>query len=172
MRKFTIRLLTLVAILLPHTAVFAKKIVEKGDTVKVHYTGKLRDGRIFDSSTGKEPLEFVAGAGQMIAGFDAAVIGMVKKDKKTVEIPASKAYGAVDTTKVFEIPKDRIPAELAKVGEKLSMNTGYSNVVVKIIKIDEKTITVDSNHMLAGKDLVFDIEMVSVEKPKKTKAQK
>ena len=85
---------------------------KNGDNVKVHYTGKLVNGEQFDSSTGKEPLAFIVGAGQMIKGFDAAIPGMVVGDKKTINIPAAEGYGEKDPTAIIEFPKEHVPAEM------------------------------------------------------------
>ena len=148
-----------------------KKFAEKGDIVKVNYTGRLADGRIFDTSEGAQPLEFIAGAGQMIKGFDAAILGMKKKEQKTVKIPAAEAYGLVDETRIVEIDKSKMPASVElKPGSKLNMNspTGQS-FPVRIVDVSEEVVTIDANHSLAGKDLIFDIELISVEAPKKAK---
>jgi peptidylprolyl isomerase len=144
------------------TAVVAKK----GDTVKVDYTGTLTDGTQFDSSIGKEPLQFTIGAGRMIAGFDAAVSGMKVGEKKTVTIPAAEAYGERDETMVFEVPRAQLPANInPQVGLKLQMsrNDG-STIVVTIIEVNESTVVLDGNHELAGKDLTFEITLVEIVK--------
>jgi peptidylprolyl isomerase len=137
---------------------------KKGDTVKVDYTGTLGDGTQFDSSIGREPLQFTVGAGQMIAGFDAAVVGMKVGEKKTVTIPAAKAYGERDESLVFQVDRAKLPANInPQVGMKLQMtqNDG-SNIVVTITKVDESKVTMDANHELAGKDLTFEITMVEI----------
>jgi peptidylprolyl isomerase len=144
------------------TAVAAKK----GDTVKVDYTGTFADGTQFDSSIGKEPLQFTVGAGQMIAGFDAAVLGMKVGEKKTVTIPAAQAYGARDESLVFTVDRAKMPANInPQVGMKLQMtqNDG-STIVVTIKEVNESTVTMDANHEMAGKDLTFEITLVAIVK--------
>jgi len=131
-----------------------------GDTVQVHYTGTLADGSVFDSSAGKAPLEFEVGAGQMIAGFAAAVHGMKVGDVLTVTIPAAEAYGPRDENQTLEVPRTALPAGLVPaVGMSLSTGNGQ---VVTITEVKPETIIVDANHPMAGKDLTFEIEMVSI----------
>lgn len=140
------------------------KQVKSGDVVKVHYTGKLTSGEQFDSSAGREPLEFTVGAGQMIKGFDAALPGMVKGDKKTINIPAEDGYGQRSEDAIIEFPKENVPADMkleAGMGLTLSNQQGQPvPVVVKEIKDD--VVVLDANHFLAGQDLVFDIELVDI----------
>ncbi|MBS1638664.1 MAG: peptidylprolyl isomerase [Bacteroidetes bacterium] len=138
---------------------------KKGDKVKVHYHGKLTDGTTFDSSTGREPLEFEVGAGMMIAGFDKGVVGMSVGEKKTIQIPAAEAYGEANEEMIFDFPKERFPADMIpEVGMQLSMNNGQGGVIpVTIIEVKEDAVVLDANHHLAGKDLIFDIEMVAIE---------
>ena len=138
--------------------------VKHGDTVKVHYTGKLVNGEQFDSSEGREPLEFTVGAGQMIKGFDAAMPGMEVGDKKTVNIPAVDAYGEKDPTAIIEFPKENIPADMKlEPGMPLTLSDKEGHPVnVVITEIKETIIVLDANHFLAGQDLVFDIELVEV----------
>ena len=138
--------------------------VKKGDKVKVHYTGKLNSGEVFDSSIGKSPLEFEVGAGMMIAGFDAAVHGMKVGDKKTAEIPASEAYGEINQEMIVDISKSQLPPDLTpEVGQQLGMQqpSGQS-IPVTVTAVKEETITIDANHALAGKDLIFEIELVEI----------
>lgn len=176
MKKAILSLLVLTLSLMTSPAAFAKKAAKEGDSVKVHYTGKLKDGRIFDSSQNREPLEFILGAGQMIPDFEKAIVGMKKKEKKTITIPAYKAYGVVDESKIFDVKKAQLPPELLqtiKVGDKLNMQTNFGQtVVVTVLEVGEDTVAVDANHSLAGKDLIFDIEVLSFKKPKKDKVQK
>ena len=138
--------------------------VKHGDIVKVHYTGKLVNGEPFDSSEGREPLEFTVGAGQMIKGFDAAMPGMEVGDKKTVNIPAVDAYGEKDPTAIIEFPKENIPADMKlEPGMPLTLSDKEGHPVnVVITEINETIIILDANHFLAGQDLVFDIELVEV----------
>lgn len=138
--------------------------VKNGDTVRVHYAGRLTDGTLFDSSEGKEPLEFKVGAGMMIKGFDTAVLDMEEGEKKTVNIPAEEAYGSSNEDMILEFPKTDFPPDMnPEVGLQLFLSDQDGNnhpVVVKEVKQD--TVVLDANHQLAGKDLVFDIEVVSV----------
>ena len=138
--------------------------VKSGDVVKVHYTGKLANGEQFDSSIGKDPLEFTVGAGQMIAGFDAALPGMKVGDKKTVNIVAKDGYGETDETAIIEFPKENVPADMKlEIGQQLTLSNEQGQpfpVVVKEVKDD--IVILDANHFLAGKELVFDIELVEI----------
>lgn len=138
---------------------------KKGDTVRVHYTGKLTTGEQFDSSAGREPLEFEVGAGMMIKGFDAAVVGMQVGDKKTITIAPAEAYGEKSEEMIFEFPISNFPDHIIpQIGEKLIMNNGAGQQIpVTIIDIKEDIVLLDANHMLAGKDLIFDIEMVEID---------
>ena len=138
--------------------------VQKGDVVKVHYTGRLTTGEQFDSSAGREPLEFTVGAGQMIGGFDRGVEGMAIGDKKTISIPASEGYGEWEEENVIDFPKENIPAEMAlEVGMQLMLRDNYGRPhQVTVHEVQEEIVRLDGNHFLAGKELVFDIEMVSI----------
>ncbi len=135
-----------------------------GDSVKVHYTGKLKDGTIFDSSEGREPLAFEVGAGQMIKGFDAAVDGMEVGDSKTAEIPAAEAYGEARQDLMFDVPKTNLPEDLKpEVGQQLAMTQpDGQQVPVTVAKVEEDKVIIDANHQLAGKDLIFDIKLVEI----------
>lgn len=138
---------------------------KKGDTVRVHYTGKLTTGEQFDSSAGREPLEFEVGAGMMIKGFDEAVLGMAVGDKKTITLQPSEAYGERFDEMIIEFPKANFPADLnPEVGMQLMMNNGAGQQFpVTIAEVKEEVVVLDGNHMLAGKELVFDIEMVEID---------
>lgn len=135
-----------------------------GDTVRIHYTGTLDDGSVFDSSEGRDPLEFKLGSGQVIAGFDSAVDGMKVGDKKTSNIPCDQAYGAANPEAQQDVPRSDIPAEIPlEVGLQLQMRSPEGQVVAVIVKaITEDTVTLDANHALAGQDLTFAIELVSI----------
>jgi len=137
-----------------------------GDTVKVHYTGRLQDGTIFDTSVGSEPLEFTLGQGQgqVIPGFEQAVIGMQVGESKTVTIPADQAYGPRRDDMILEVSRDELPDDLEPtVGMYLQMNQGDGGImIVTITEVSETTIKIDANHPLAGQDLVFDIELVEI----------
>ena len=130
----------------------------------MHYTGRLHDGSVFDSSAGREPLGFEVGAGQMIQGFDKAVVGMAIGDKKTVEIPAAEAYGEANPQLIIDVPRTNLPPDLnPQVGEQLAMSQpNGQQVPVKVKEVHDDKIVIDANHDLAGKDLIFDIEMVSI----------
>jgi len=138
--------------------------VKENDTVKVHYTGKLADGQVFDTSEGKEPIEFTLGQGQLIPGFEKGLIDMKVNEKKTVTIPKDEAYGEPRQELIQEVQKDQLPEEIKpEVGMGLVSKTPDGremNLVVAEVK--DETIVVDGNHPLAGKDLVFDLEVVEI----------
>ena len=138
--------------------------VQKGDIVNVHYHGTLTDGTIFDSSAGREPLKFTAGEGQVIKGFDDAVLTMKVGDKKTVNIPVGEAYGHRNDDMTMEYPITDFPADMQPaVGMELQMGDNQGNVFpVVIVEVGDETVVLDANHPLAGKDLVFDLELVSI----------
>lgn len=138
--------------------------VKKGDTVKVHYHGKLTNGTTFDSSDGREPLEFEVGSGMVIPGFDEGVTGMVIGDKKTIHIPADQAYGPKEEHMIMEFPRDRFPADMVpEVGMQLNMSNGSGqNFPVVITEVRETAVVLDANHPLAGEDLIFDLELVAI----------
>ncbi len=138
--------------------------VKSGDTVKVHYHGRLTDGTTFDSSEGREPLEFEVGSGMVIKGFDDGVTGMKVGDKKTINIPVDEAYGPVNESMLVEFPKANFPAEMVpEVGMQLNMTSGDGQVIpVVITAVKDDIISLDANHPLAGEDLVFDLELVEI----------
>ena len=138
--------------------------VTSGDKVRVHYHGKLRSGETFDSSDGREPLEFTVGGGDVIKGFDQGVMGMQVGDKKTVEIVAQDAYGDKHDEMVIEFPKTQFPPEMKpEVGMQLMMNNGAGQQFpVTITEVKDETVVLDANHPLAGQDLIFDIELVEI----------
>ena len=138
--------------------------VKSGDKVKVNYTGKLRNGETFDSSEGREPLEFTVGGGQVIKGFDQGVMGMQVGDKKTVEIEVVDAYGEKNQDMVIEFPKTQFPTDMKpEPGMQLMMNNGEGQSFPVLVKeVKEETVLLDANHPLAGEDLVFDIELVEI----------
>ncbi|HZH87937.1 MAG TPA: peptidylprolyl isomerase [Chitinophagaceae bacterium] len=139
--------------------------VKAGNTVKVHYHGTLTDGNTFDSSEGREPLQFVVGQGQVIKGFDDALVDMEVGEKKRIEIPVDEAYGHPTEENYLEFPKTDFPEDLTpEVGMQLHLSDNQGNqfpVAVKEVK--EESVILDGNHPLAGKDLVFEIELVSIE---------
>jgi len=132
--------------------------VKSGDVVRVHYTGTLEDGSQFDSSVGRAPLEFTVGAGQMIAGFDAGVVGMAVGEKKTILIDPDHGYGQKDPSAIIEFPSSNIPEGMTvEVGMKLNLQNQYGQPVpVVVMEVREDVIIMDANHFLAGKDLTFD----------------
>lgn len=138
--------------------------VQNGDKVRVHYHGKLRNGDTFDSSDGREPLEFTVGSGQVIKGFDDGVRGMSPGDKKTVEIPVQDAYGEKNDDMLIEFPKSQFPPDMnPETGMQLMMNNGQGqSFPVNIIEVKEDTVILDANHPLAGQDLIFDLELVEI----------
>lgn len=135
-----------------------------GDTVKIHYTGKLDDGTQFDSSAGRDPLEFELGGGQVIPGFDSAVEGMAVGESKSVRIEPEQAYGPRHDQLMQQVPRDQLPDDLTpEVGMALQSQSPDGQVMVLMIAaVDEETITVDANHPLAGQALNFDIELVEI----------
>lgn len=134
------------------------------DKVRVHYTGKLASGEVFDSSREREPLEFTVGAGQMIPGFDNAVNGMELNEQKEVTIPCDEAYGERMDEMIQQVPKTQLPEDMnPEVGQTLVASNGQGQEThVIVTEVTENDITVDANHPLAGKDLVFDIELVEI----------
>jgi peptidylprolyl isomerase len=138
--------------------------VKQGDTVTVHYTGKLTDGTVFDTSRDRHPLKFTLGKGQLIAGFEKAVVGMSTGDKRTVMIPFTEAYGPRQDKAVVEMERKNLPQNfIPQVGQRLEITQeDDSNVLVTVTAVTDSTIIVDANHPLAGKDLHFEIELVSI----------
>lgn len=139
-------------------------VAKIGDKVKVHYTGKLNDGTVFDSSVDKDPLEFQLGEGQMIAGFEKAVTGMEPGDSVTANIPSEEAYGERKTEMMVEVPKAEVPANIdPQVGQQLAIQQADGNSLpVVVTVVEEDKIVLDANHPLAGKDLTFEIKLVEV----------
>ena len=141
--------------------------VMRGDNVEVHYTGKLNDGTVFDSSTGRGPLSFAVGSGQVIAGFDEAVMGMEIGESKVVQIPVEKAYGVRNEEMVMQVPIEQVPPDLnPEIGLRLEMG-GLNGELIRCVVTDITAthITLDANAPLAGKDLTFTIEVISCSKP-------
>ena len=138
--------------------------VKNGDKIKVHYHGKLTNGETFDSSAGREPLEFEVGSGMVIPGFDDGVTGMAVGEKKTINIPFAEAYGPKNPEMVIEMPKDRFPPEMEiELGMPLMMSDQQGQQFqVTIVEIKEEAVMLDANHPLAGQDLIFDLELVEI----------
>jgi peptidylprolyl isomerase len=137
---------------------------QNGDTVNIHYTGKLDDGTIFDSSVGREPLEFQIGSNQVIPGFERAVIGMAPGDAKSERIPADQAYGDRMEDMVVEVDRSHLPADLnPEIGMQLSVETeGGGRIPAVVTSVTDDSITIDANHPLAGQALTFEIELVTI----------
>jgi peptidylprolyl isomerase len=140
------------------------KVVDKNDNVSIHYKGTLSDGQLFDSSEGKDPLTFEVGSGQVISGFDKAVVGMKVDESKVFTIPSTEAYGEVKDDLLYEIPVSSIPAELnPHEGQRLVSNLEDGRQIPVTVKsVKEDIITLDANHPLAGKNLTFDIKIVEI----------
>ena len=140
--------------------------VKEGDVVRVHYNGKLTNGEQFDSSEGREPLEFTVGAGQMIKGFDAAMPGMAVGEKKTINILPEDAYGHKDEQAMIEFSKENIPKDMElELGMPLQLrNESGQPFPVTVAEIKDDVVVLDANHSLAGKELVFDIELMEIVK--------
>ena len=140
------------------------KQVKEGDLVKVHYTGKLVNGEQFDSSVGREPLEFTVGAGQMIKGFDAAMPGMSLGEKKTINIAPEDAYGPRSEEAIIEFPKANVPSDMVlELGMPLTLsNQAGQPVPVIVVEVKDDVIILDANHFLAGQELIFDIELMEI----------
>ncbi|WP_442845405.1 FKBP-type peptidyl-prolyl cis-trans isomerase [Leeuwenhoekiella sp. H156] len=141
-----------------------KRKVKNNDTVKVHYTGKLTNGQIFDSSVDKQPLEFQLGQGMIIPGFEQGLIDMAEKEKKTVTIPEAEAYGEVRKELFQEVPKSDLPSEIdPQVGMGLmAKNPDGTERQLRVAEVRSESIVIDANHPLAGQDLVFDLELVEI----------
>lgn len=135
-----------------------------GDVVKVHYTGKLTSGEQFDSSIGREPLEFTIGAGQMIKGFDNAMPGMTVGEKKTINIAPEDAYGPKSEKAIIPFPKENVPADMKlEPGMQLTLSNQMGQPVpVVVVDVKDDVIILDANHFLAGQELIFDIELVEI----------
>lgn len=140
-------------------------MIEKGKVVAVHYTGKLTDGQKFDTSEGKDPLKFQIGSGQIIPGFESAIMGKGIGDKVTINVKPDEAYGQVREDLIIKVNKDQMPGEV-EVGQSLQAQSDNGQAVnVTVKEVNEDNVVVDGNHPLAGKELVFDIEVVDIEEP-------
>lgn len=137
--------------------------VKDGDRVCIHYTGTLRDGTVFDTSDGRDPLEFVVGSGQIIKGLDGALPGMEVGEKKQVQVACNQAYGPINPGLRQDVPRDAIPDDIPlELGLQLQMQTPQGQAMpVTVVEIGESEVTLDANHPLAGHDLTFDFEVVS-----------
>ena len=138
-------------------------VARKGDTVRVHYTGSLEDGRVFDSSDGRDPLEFTLGAGQVIGGFDAAVTGMEIGEQRRVTIPANDAYGTRSDENVVKVDRAQLPPNIdPSPGQQLQMSQAGQTFHVTVAEVSDETVVLDANHPLAGEDLTFDLTLVEI----------
>lgn len=137
---------------------------KSGDNVKVHYTGKLDDGTIFDSSIEREPLEFSLGSGNVIPGFEAAIVGMAPGESKTATIPAEEAYGPQREELIITVEKEQIPSDLSvEIGQQLQISQNNGQVIpVVVTDVSDSKVTLDANHPLAGQQLIFDIQLMEV----------
>lgn len=137
---------------------------QSGDTVRIHYTGRLADGTVFDSSEGGEPLSFTLGSGQVIPGFDQGVTGMDEGESKTIEIPAAEAYGPYRDDLALSVGRDQFPPNITpEVGQPLSLGLDDGGTLdVVVTEVGEQSVTLDANHPLAGKDLIFDLDLVEI----------
>lgn len=140
---------------------------KKGDTVKVHYTGSLEDGTVFDSSKERDPLEFTAGAGMVVPGFDNMILGMKVGETAKESIPCKEAYGERRDELQLEVKRSDIPADLElAVGAQLQMQSPDGQKArMEIIGITDKLVQLDANHPLSGKDLTFEVELIEVIAP-------
>ena len=137
---------------------------KKGDTVTVHYTGTLEDGTMFDTSAEREPLKFTVGGGEVIAGFDLAVLAMAPGEKKVTVIPAEEAYGEHSKDLVTEVDRARFPADMElELGQQLQVGLQDGNqAVVMVVDLSDASVTLDANHPLAGQQLTFELELVDI----------
>ena len=138
--------------------------VKHGDTVKIHYTGKFEDGRVFDTSVGREPLEFTVGANQVIPGFEKGIVGMNQDESRTITIPPDEAYRPHHREMVLDIPRNEFPPNIQpEVGQQLELQQPNGQaVIVMVVEVSESCVTLDGNHPLAGKDLIFDIQLIEI----------
>ncbi len=138
---------------------------KSGDTVSVHYTGTLTDGTVFDSSQNREPLVFTIGSGQVIPGFDEAVLGLEPGQSREVTIPSDQAYGAHNDDLVFDVDRSQLPGDISpSVGDQYQMRQSEGQtMIVTVQDVTPEQVTFDANHPLAGQDLTFDIQLVSID---------
>ncbi len=137
---------------------------KQGDTVRVHYTGMLDDGTVFDTSVNREPLQFTIGSGQVIPGFEEAVVGMNPGESRTATVPAGQAYGPHRDEMVLLVDRDQFPPDIEpEVGQQLQVHQAEgAPIIVTVTDVTDQNVTLDANHPLAGKDLTFDISLVDI----------
>lgn len=135
-----------------------------GDTVQVHYTGKLDDGTVFDSSEGRQPLQFTLGQNQVIPGFEQGLLGMEPGQTRTIRVPSDQAYGSRQDDRVLTVPRDQIPGHIEPVvGQMLEVRQpGGQGVPVRVTEVNDASVTLDANHPLAGQDLTFEATLVTI----------
>lgn len=142
------------------------RISENGDTIKVHYTGKLKNGDIFDSSEGRDPLEFQLGSGMVIEGFNDGLLGLKEGETKTIEIPVDQAYGPKNEDYIVEIAKDKLDnSQEFEIGMQVSFSNqeqGGQPIPVEVVAVTDDTVTFDANPPLAGEELIFEVEMIGI----------
>lgn len=139
---------------------------QDGDTVRVHYTGRFDDGNVFDSSVSTEPLEFTIGEGRIIPGFEQAIVGMDVGESKSIKIQADDAFGPYHDEMVLEVERERLPDDMPlEVGQQLQVHQADQVIPVIITALSDDSVTLDANHPLAGKDLIFDIELLEIAVP-------
>ena len=145
--------------------------VKENNTVKVNYTGKLSDGQVFDTSEGKEPMEFTLGQGQLISGFAKGLIDMKLNEKKTITISKEEAYGEINNDLIQEVEKTQLPQDMTpEVGMGLVSKTPDGQEMnLLVVEVREESIVIDGNHPLAGKELIFDLEVVAIKDTEITK---
>ncbi len=138
---------------------------KNGDTVHVHYTGRIQDGTVFDTSEERDPLAFTVGSGKVIPGFESAIVGMTEGEEKTVTIPTEKAYGPRSEELIHQVERARLPEDLdPEVGQHLHLKTPEGQTMqVEVAEVTEESVHLDANHPLAGHDLTFDIELVKID---------
>ncbi|CCQ90405.1 Peptidyl-prolyl cis-trans isomerase [Nitrospina gracilis 3/211] len=152
--------LALIAVLLVTSPVWAEdRTVKEGDVIEIHYTGKLKDDTVFDKSEGRDPLKFTVGTEQIISGMNKAVMGMKVGESKTVTMVPDEAYGPYNDKLVFQIEKSKLPPQVQSGSQLMD---GQGNIVT-VKDIQGEMATLDANHMLAGKTLIFDIKLVSIQ---------
>ena len=139
-------------------------VAKKGDNVKVHYTGRLEDGTVFDTSVERGPYEFTIGQSKIVPGFAEAVVGMKPGQSKTVEIPAKKAYGPHRKDMIAVVERSKLPAHLnPEIGQRLRIDQADGQKIpATVVEVSDSTVTLDANHPLAGKNLIFDVELLEI----------
>ena len=159
-------IITVLLLVIPVAGCGEKLVAQDGDVVKVHYTGLLEDGTVFDTTAGGDPFEFTLGSGEAIKGFDDAVRGMKVGDYKEVTIPPEEAYGEPSDDLIFQYPVEKIPAGAnPQVGDKLPMTlSNGTKIQVTVVAVNSENLTLDANPELAGKTLIFKIELMDIER--------